>query len=753
MKQPIPFGNYYLMDLIAKGGMAEVFKAKYLGPEGFSKIVAVKRILPELAEEQDFIQMFIDEAKIASQLSHANITQILQLGEAQGSYFIAMEFIQGKDFRTVYERSRRDDGVLVSPQMAAFVLASVCDGIDYAHRRCGQNGNHLGIIHRDVSPQNIIASFDGDVKLIDFGIAKAQDKLVKTEAGILKGKYCYMSPEQVRGNDLDHRSDIFGLGVVLHEILTRQRLFLGTNDLKTLENVLRKDIPPPSTINPTIPPELDRIVMRALSRNLGARYQYASEMREDLMRFLYSFDSVFGRRDLATYMHSVFASDLEKEMKRQASYEPFFAALPNTPLPSAVEQISQLQSEPSHELVAHPTVSLPPESTGAVTGGYAAPADYNQIDPLRGDVTSYSGPHPNPNSVQPAQVQSAYAHSHSDSQGFSSSPHYPPQHHIPTAPPPAGPAPSFATPPSFSTPPASQGPSFMFPYGSDVEDDDDDEMTVRHTSEQKAQLLGLSEQQHYPASGDLSAHQMGWGNSQNASSTELPQTALLSSSQLLGSAPVQSYDYLQPSEISQSGASIRPPQPMTVDLPSHQAAAVLQGAMDENGPETIVQPVVESDVEHAVQPGTSRLQTWVIILSVFAFCLTLGLAGVYGFRCQLFDVCKPTADPVQSTGVYTLVFEHPANDVLVTVNGKALPAKQVKRLSSKRIQLSFVKPGDFLLRIQKPGCRVMKNQIRIVLDREIETPPLKMFCPNSVPAIPRMKQPHRLAPPKLKPGK
>jgi serine/threonine protein kinase len=243
VQQPIPFGKYLLLERISVGGMAEVFRAKSFGVEGFEKILAIKRILPAMSEDKEFIEMFIDEAKIAGQLSHANICQIFELGRIGDTHFIAMEFVWGKDVLQIQNRFRRMKQIMPY-SMAAFLCAKICEGLDYAHHKKDASGKPLMIIHRDVSPQNILVSYEGEVKLIDFGIAKAQSRSSKTQAGVLKGKFGYMSPEQVRGLPLDRRSDVFAVGTILYELMTGDRLFLGDSDFSTLEKVRNVDVLP-----------------------------------------------------------------------------------------------------------------------------------------------------------------------------------------------------------------------------------------------------------------------------------------------------------------------------------------------------------------------------------------------------------------------------------------------------------------------------------------------------------------------------
>ncbi len=308
MKKPLPFGKYYLLERINVGGMAEVFKAKSFGVEGFERIVAVKRILPSIAEDQEFITMFIDEAKVAVQLTHANIAQIFDLGKVGDAYFIAMEYVHGRDVRAIFDRARKIEQPIPVP-MACYNIMKVCEGLDYAHNKKDAAGRDLNLVHRDVSPQNILISYDGEVKVIDFGIAKAATRSAKTQAGILKGKFGYMSPEQVRGLPLDRRSDIFSIGICLYELLTVERLFQGESDFSTLEKVRNVEIMPPSTYNPKIPDELEQIVLKALSKEVEDRYQTAMDLHDDLQSFMYTSGNFFARKDLAAYIKGTFPED------------------------------------------------------------------------------------------------------------------------------------------------------------------------------------------------------------------------------------------------------------------------------------------------------------------------------------------------------------------------------------------------------------------------------------------------------------
>ncbi|HSA23104.1 MAG TPA: protein kinase, partial [Myxococcota bacterium] len=337
MKKPIKFGKYVLLERINIGGMAEVFKAKSFGVEGFEKLLAIKRILPNIAEDEDFITMFIDEAKIAVQLNHANIAQIYDLGKIEDSYFIALEYVHGKDLRTIWDRHKKR-GLLLPIPMSVYIVSRGCEGLDYAHRKKDAAGRDLNIVHRDVSPQNVLISYEGEVKIIDFGIAKAANKASKTQAGILKGKFGYMSPEQVRGMPLDRRSDIFACGIILYELLTGERLFVGESDFSTLEKVRNVEILPPSTYNRKIPDTLEKIVLKALSKAPEDRYQSAYDMQEELQRFLILNKTNFARKDLANYMKRAFKADIERAVQRQAEYQQF--------TPDALEDEVSLPTSP-----------------------------------------------------------------------------------------------------------------------------------------------------------------------------------------------------------------------------------------------------------------------------------------------------------------------------------------------------------------------------------------------------------------------
>jgi serine/threonine protein kinase len=283
------YGPYRLLDRVAVGGMAEVFKAKRSGVEGFEKIVAVKRILPHLSDNKEFVDMFVNEAKMVAGLTHPNIVQIFDLGRIDKSYYIAMEYVHGRDLRTIMRRAK-EKGPRIPLELGLRIVSNVCSALEYAHRKRDDRGRPMQIVHRDVSPQNILISFEGDVKLTDFGIAKAATKASTTDRGALRGKLLYMSPEQAWGKPMDNRSDLFSLGIVLYEMVTDQKPFLpagGSSEMSILELVRQCHIALPRSVNPQIPDTLDMLLRRALDRDPSRRFQDAAEMGRGLERILH----------------------------------------------------------------------------------------------------------------------------------------------------------------------------------------------------------------------------------------------------------------------------------------------------------------------------------------------------------------------------------------------------------------------------------------------------------------------------------
>ncbi len=298
------FGKFILLGRVALGGMAEVFRARLKQPDGSEHIVAVKRILPEFSGDANFIQMFKDEARIAGALLHPNIVQIYELGEVDGIYFISMEYIDGIDLARVI-KIRRALNMPISPELAIVIGVGVCRALFYAHEEKDANGEPLNMIHRDVTPHNVLISRSGDVKLTDFGIAKASQNLAETAVGELKGKLSYMSPEQAAGYPLDKRSDLFQVGIMLYEILTLQKMFEGKSDQTLLAKIQRGDFPRLHTMLPHLPPVFEQVIMKALALQPNERYQDAHELEQDLFRVQYEIQSPPDAYQLAPFVDQI----------------------------------------------------------------------------------------------------------------------------------------------------------------------------------------------------------------------------------------------------------------------------------------------------------------------------------------------------------------------------------------------------------------------------------------------------------------
>jgi len=302
--------------------MAEVFRVKAFGVEGFQKTFALKRILPHISEDPEFITMFIDEAKIASRLHHGNICQIYEFGRVGDFYFQLMEYIAGFDLRSLKEKLQEANKKLPLPFLL-HVIARGCEGLDYAHRKTDSAGNALNIIHRDVSPQNLMVSFEGTTKLIDFGIAKAKSRASQTQAGVIKGKFAYMPPELLRGEPIDGRGDVFSLGIVLHELLTGQGLFDRETDLDTLRAVMAADVPLPSSIDPSIPDFVDRVVLKALAAQPAERYANAEDFQEDLERSVMMTGHPMSSNKVRKFMVEQFPSYVQAEQDKAQHFATF----------------------------------------------------------------------------------------------------------------------------------------------------------------------------------------------------------------------------------------------------------------------------------------------------------------------------------------------------------------------------------------------------------------------------------------------
>ncbi|MHB8875918.1 MAG: protein kinase domain-containing protein [Myxococcaceae bacterium] len=302
------FGKYFLVRKLAEGGMAEIFLAKQVGAEGFERNVVIKRMLRHLSGVTDFVGMFLDEARLAALLAHQNIVQIYDLGQTDGCYYICMEYLAGEDFSTVLRTAgRRREYVPLS--VTVRVIADAAHGLHFAHEFTDPQGKPLKLVHRDVSPSNIFVTYQGQVKLLDFGIAKAESRVTNTTAGVVKGKYMYMAPEQARGQPVDRRADVFSLGVSLYEALTNVRPFAHDNDLAILNAVLRGQYTPPRRLRPDLPPELEAVIVRALAPRVSDRYQSAAELASELEAFAAGSTSSSGGTQVASYLRQSFGEE------------------------------------------------------------------------------------------------------------------------------------------------------------------------------------------------------------------------------------------------------------------------------------------------------------------------------------------------------------------------------------------------------------------------------------------------------------
>jgi tRNA A-37 threonylcarbamoyl transferase component Bud32 len=314
---PANFGKYEIITHLASGGMADIFLSRARGIEGFEKLAIIKRIRQDRAFDKKMVELFLDEARLAASLQHPNIVQVFEFGIVEGSYFLAMEYVHGEDVAGVLKRMRDTHGSIPIAEVLSIVVG-VCQGLHYAHECVGHDGKHLGVVHRDISPSNVLISYGGGVMITDFGIAKATGRSTQTTTGAVRGKLAYMSPEQCRGLTLDRRSDIFAIGTLLHELSTGKSLFSGTSDFEVMKRIVEDPIRPPSTQVPGYPRELDRIVLKALGRDPQQRYATAREMQLDIERFALEQKLPISSARLAGFMELQFADRIAAWRQRVA---------------------------------------------------------------------------------------------------------------------------------------------------------------------------------------------------------------------------------------------------------------------------------------------------------------------------------------------------------------------------------------------------------------------------------------------------
>lgn len=320
MPQRILYGDYHLLGRLNTGGMAEVFLGRRVDASPESELLAVKRMLPRFSRDEEFSTMFEDEARIASRLSHRNICRVVDQGSHQEQLFIVMEFVHGKDMKVVHLRAR-ELGERIPYTLVAFVLAEIADALAHAHALRNAAGELENLVHRDVSPQNILVSYDGVPKLIDFGVARAKSRAAQTKVGIVKGKFAYMSPEQAMAKELDGRSDIWALGVVFYQLLTGELPFRGASDIDTLRRIAAGQATPIQEVAPETPKPLVDIITRAMQSDRSQRYQTASEFAADCRAFIARSKRTVDSRLLAAYMRRMFQRDYMREIKRIRKYQ------------------------------------------------------------------------------------------------------------------------------------------------------------------------------------------------------------------------------------------------------------------------------------------------------------------------------------------------------------------------------------------------------------------------------------------------
>lgn len=320
MSQFERFGKYILLEKLASGGMAEIYLAKSLGAQGINKFLAVKRILPQFCENPEFKEMFREEAKVSVNLRHSNVVPIFDFGEERNQFYLVMDYVEGRNLRQILNELKKQQ-IQFSVEQICYMIREAAAGLDHAHRCIdGSTGRPLNIIHRDISPQNIMVSFEGEVKIIDFGIAKAETQMEATKAGTLKGKFGYMSPEQADGHNIDVRTDIFSLGIVLWELLANDRLFTASSEAAILRKIRDCQIPAIRKINPNTPPELEKIVNKVLAKDPALRYQTAAALHKDLNRFLNTYYPEFNAQDFAVFVKNAFASAYQETKRKLVEY-------------------------------------------------------------------------------------------------------------------------------------------------------------------------------------------------------------------------------------------------------------------------------------------------------------------------------------------------------------------------------------------------------------------------------------------------
>lgn len=375
------------------GGMAEVYVAEAESMAGFKKKVAIKRILPGLIKDQRFVRMFLDEARLSLRLNHANVVSVFDIGESENTYFIVMDFVHGTNLKALLEYQAKKGGAMPVP-LVVWILTEILKGLAYAHKLTdSETGRPIGIVHRDISPPNILVSWNGEVKLTDFGLAKATTQLESTDPGVVKGKYSYLSPEAARGEEIDHRADVFSAGILAFEMLTGRRLFRGKNDYQTIALVRVCDVPSVRSYNPAVPPELEAVILRALSKDIKDRYADADDFADALLQFLFSNRLKVGARDLIEYCKPIREEiEADKRAQEKKAQEERSPGGNNLIINLINEEMLHFRSlgegeKPAQEGLASEPVVPVAEATRSSTSGSSSPgasgSGRQDVDPSR----------------------------------------------------------------------------------------------------------------------------------------------------------------------------------------------------------------------------------------------------------------------------------------------------------------------------------------------------------------------------------
>ncbi len=368
-------GKYRLIAELGHGGMAEVYLAVVRGPAGFNKLVVIKQIRPQLAEDPEFLGMFLDEARLAARLSHPNVVQTNEVGQDGERYFIAMEYLEGQPLNRIVHRLQKNGGMALPLQIK--ILSEALAGLHHAHELADYDGTHLGVVHRDVTPHNVFITYDGQVKVVDFGIAKALNSSSETRSGVLKGKVAYMAPEQARGERVDRRADVFSVGVMLWEAATGKRMWKGVPDITILQRLLSADVPTPRSVRPEIPEKLEAIILKSLAHHAGDRYATAADLQTALEDYLDAGGERVHTRDIGKAMMAAFEADrakikgiIDEQLRARPAATAGATALPvidqhtNGGSRSGRQSSSDVGSEPSHKIEIVGAAGAPSSYTG-----------------------------------------------------------------------------------------------------------------------------------------------------------------------------------------------------------------------------------------------------------------------------------------------------------------------------------------------------------------------------------------------------